>query len=142
MNTNSELERIVSDWLEDRVVEPRHGALWAALERADQTPQQQHRWLRWWFAPGIGAIRGADPRDRFDERRDRIVSGATVAATVVAVLALVAIFGTQPNTSDPVGPADSGPTYYVAVEGGDIETIGEAVEAAEEGDTVLVAPGT
>jgi F-box protein 11 len=129
MNTNSELDRIVSDWLEDRVVDPPHGSLQSALARAHQTPQQRSRWLLW---------QGSASSDR----RERIMISVTAVAASVAAVVLTAALVIPRESTDVAPPALPGSTYSVAVEGGDFRTIGEAVAAAQDGDTVLVEPGT
>ncbi|MEX1345463.1 MAG: right-handed parallel beta-helix repeat-containing protein, partial [Candidatus Limnocylindrales bacterium] len=136
---------IVSDWLEARTVQPPHGSLAAALERASATPQRRHRWLPWRFDRGSGASGDGSARDgrgEHDRRGGRRLSSATVAAAAatVAVIALAAIVGQ--GRGQPVVPVIGGATHYVAETDGAFRTIGEAVLAAEDGDTVLVAPGT
>ena len=135
MNTKSELDRIVADWLEVRVADPPHGSLATALVRVDETAQQHHWWQRWWDRrrPGASA----------DEHRLVLSSGAAVAGVVV--LAVVATLSLQPGTTEPVVPVlppSSGATWSVALEGGDFDSIGEAVAVAQDGDTILVEPGT
>jgi hypothetical protein len=147
MNTNKELERIVSDWLEDRVADPPHGSLESALARADQTLQQRHRWLPRWFGRRSGATRSAERGDiRADtyDRRNRIMFSATAVAAGVAVLALAATLVLPQGVGEPdPAPAAGGPAHRVAADGsGDYQTINEALAAAEAGDTILVAPGT
>jgi len=144
MNTNSELERIVHDWLDVRVVDPPHGSLASALEKADSTSQQRHRWLHWFLDRGRGASVDAPDLGRQDRGRDhrfRLIFGATVVAMGVAAIALVATIGTRLDTTQPMVPAMNGVTHIVGSDGGDFATIGAAVAAAEEGDVVLVQPG-
>ncbi len=143
MNTEHELDQIVSGWLEARTVDPPHGSLASALAKADQTPQQRHRWLQWWFDRGRGATGGAAAHGRDDppDRRKRLMFSATIATTTVVIIALVAALGLNVDQSQPIVPAGGGTVHYVA-EDGDFSTIGEAVAAAADGDTVLVAPGS
>ena len=131
--TDREVEGIVSNWLEQRVVDPPRGSLQAALARAEQTPQQHHRWLRWWFGRGPGAT---------DGQMDRRLSSVTALFASVAVLALVAVLAIPRQLNDPPAPDVSGTTYSVAAENADFTTIAEAVAMAQDGDTVLVEPGT
>jgi F-box protein 11 len=148
MNTNNEIARIVSGWLEGRVVEPPPGSLQSALALIDQTPQQHHRWLPWWFGRGGGTTGSAAVHGRMtpvDDRRYRIMFGTTAAATAVAAIGLVAVLAIPQGTVEPAPqplPAVLGTTWTVAPDGGDFSTISEAVAAAQDGDTVLVAPGT
>ena len=62
MNTQSELDRIIHDWLDDRVVEPRPSGLDAVLDRLTTTPQHRRRWLERWLPRGMGATRSARAR--------------------------------------------------------------------------------
>ena len=144
MNTSSELDRIIGGWMEARTVDPPHGSLAAALARAHETPQQHHRWLRWWWQRGRGATdsptaHGADARAW--DRRARLPFGTAVAAISVAAVALVAGLGIWLDQTQPIVPAPGSAVHYVA-EDGDFATIAEAVQAAVDGDTILVAPGT
>jgi len=64
---------------------------------------------------------------------------ATGLTAALAVLAL----SVSVITTDPAPPgAGTGSTYTVAPSGGDFSTITEAVAAAEDGDTILIRPGT
>lgn len=144
MNTNSELERIIHDWLETRVVDPPHGSMDSALSTAGSTPQQRHRWLGWWYDRGRGATAKAPvhgPDERTQDSSFRLIFSATVVATGVAAVALVATIGTRLDTTQSIMPAVSTTTHMVNAEGGAFATIGAAVEAAAEGDTILVGPG-
>ena len=145
MNTSSELDRIVGNWLESRVVDPSSGSLRSALARAGATAQQRHRWLPPWSGRrrGLGdrAASWARMRPSRDDG-DRITSGVTIAAGVLAVLALAAVL-ILPQASPETDPAPAGLTYSVTADGsGDFATISAAVAAAEEGATVLIEPGT
>jgi hypothetical protein len=65
--------------------------------------------------------------------------GASVAALALAATLVVPQGAGEPDSV----PGASGPTHRVATDGsGDYQTINEALAAAEEGDTILVAPGT
>ncbi len=154
MNTNSEIDRIVSTWLECRVVDPPSGSLERALALAGDVPQKRHRWLpaRLGRGAGVGGAgrrgaRGAavapEERRPLPERRNQIGLGATIAASSVAVLALVATLvlpRASVETEPP--PAIAGNTYSVAADGsGQFSTISEAVAAAQDGATILIQPG-
>lgn len=152
MNTNSEVERIVHDWLEVRVVDPPHGSLELALARTEDVLQQRH-WWQWWRGHPRGAA--------WD--RNRLAFSAAAIATSVALIVLVIALGLRQATIEPVVPVDPatevehvvpvepenvvqpaprGTTWSVAAEGGDFATIGAAVAAATDGDTILIEPGT
>jgi parallel beta-helix repeat protein len=144
MNTSHELDRIVGGWLEARTVDPPHGSLASSLARVEQVPQQHHRWLPAWFRRGQDATEGAlvhGPGDPSRERKDRRLLGAAIVGTSTAAIALAAAFGLWLGQDEPFVPAPGGAVHYVA-EDGDFRTIGEAVRAAVDGDTVIVAPGT
>lgn len=146
MNTDRELDDIVRHWLEDRVADPPHGGLQSALARADQTPQQHHRWLQWWYGRGgsvTGSAAAPGRSDPSDVRRTRLMFNVTAMATSVAALALIGALVIPQGTTgpDPL-PAPMGTTFSVASEGGDFTTITDALAAAQDGDTVLVQPGT
>lgn len=144
MNTNSELERIVSGWLEARVADPPHHSLAKALARVDQTPQQRHRWLPWRFGRGRGATGSVVAPGRNtpqNDGRNRTMFSATAAATVAA-LALLAVLVAPPASEVAPRQALEPSSFRVAGDGsGDFITISEAVAAAQDGDTILVAPG-
>ncbi len=94
----------------------------------DQTPQRTG-WRRW---PG-------------GWKRDRLALSATglAAGMVVLVLGAAFLMPLTTETTDVVPLPGSGSTHRVAQDGsGDFATIAEAVAAADDGDTILVAPGT
>jgi hypothetical protein len=139
MNTNSEVDRIVSHWLEDRVAEPPHGSLAAALEQAERVPQQRRRLARWF---GRGSDKsGASATAGYDARR-RIVPAASLAVTGAIALAIVAVLVVPHQRSEPLQPTTTAQTLSVAAEGGDYRTIAAAVAAAQDGDIIRVEPGT
>lgn len=132
MNTNSELDRIVATWLESRVADPPHGSLAAALARVEDVPHQRRWWQRWW--PRRGRTTDGD--------RNRLLFSSVLAVAGVAVLGLAAAVSVQQRTNDPVVSVPIGTTYVVAADGGDFDTISQAVAAAADGDTILIGPGT
>lgn len=145
MNTRAELDRIVRDWLADRVVDPPRAGLAQALHRVATTDQHRRRWLGRWSRRG--ATRSASVRDgsdRTDDRRHGRMFGITAVAAGAGALALVAtliIPGSAPKPAVAPG-APGGTTLLVAADGsGEYATIGEAVAAAADGDTVLVRRG-
>ena len=146
MNTNKEIEQIVRTWLDDRAAEPPHTSLASAMAQVATTPQQRRRWLGRWLDRGRGATRGADDRGDTDRHigRNRIMIGITAVTAGAAALTLMATLVVPRGDSGPpvVPAAGGGATHVVAADGsGDFTTISEAVAAAAEGDTVLVAPG-
>lgn len=66
------------------------------------------------------------------------------ATGLMAAFAILALTVNVVNTSDPAPPqAGAGATHVVATDGsGQYSTIAEAVEAASDGDTISVQPGT
>ena len=147
MNTNSEIDRIVSTWLECRVVDPPSGSLERALALVSDVPQQRHRWLpaRLGRGAGMGRAAAAVGSSRtLAERQKRIGPGATIAASAVAVLVLVATLVVPRAGVEGEPPPDiAGPTFSVAADGsGQFRTISEAVAVAQDGATILIQPGT
>jgi Right handed beta helix region/Pectinesterase len=148
MNTQNELDRIIRDWLDDRVAEPRQAGLDAVLDRTTTTPQHRRRWLERWLRRGTSATRSArargSPPDIDDSRRNRIMLSATGIVGTIVVLALAATLVLPADrVRTPIGPgAGTGATHVVAQDGsGDFATITEAVDAAADGDVVMVKPG-
>jgi hypothetical protein len=147
MNTNKELDQIVRTWLDDRAVDPPHASLASAMAQVATTPQQRRRWLGRWLGRGRGATRSADDRGDTNDTnngRNRLMFGITGVTAGAAALALMAaLVVPRGDPGQPVTPgAGGGATHVVAADGsGDFTTIGEAVAAAAEGDTVLVKPG-
>lgn len=65
------------------------------------------------------------------------------ATGITAALAILAIAASVVDTDTPVPPGAEAATHVVAADGsGDFSTIGAAVDAAADGDTILVRPGT
>jgi parallel beta-helix repeat protein len=148
MNTQSELERIVRDWLEERVAEPRPAGLERVLERLPTTTQHRRRWLDRWIGRGQGAMRSArdrgGPSGNDDTRRDRLMITATglVAGAGALALAVTLVIPGDRDGARVVPGAGTGAAHVVAQDGsGDFATIGEALAAAADGDTILVRPG-
>ena len=141
MNTNTEVDRIVQDWLEDRVVEPRLDVLRDVISQVPTTPQTRARFLGRRFDRGGGVRRGTDAHDHPSDnnRRNRFMFSATGLVAAFAVLALsVSVVNT-----DPAPPGAAASTHTVAANGsGDFTTIGAAVDAASDGDTIMIKPGT
>ena len=148
MNTQNELDRVIRDWLADRVAEPRQAGLDAILDRTTTTPQHRRRLLERWLRRGTSATRSArargSPPDIDDSRRNRIMLSATGIVGTIVVLALAATLVLPADrVQTPIGPgAGTGATHVVAQDGsGDFATVTEAVEASVDGDVVLVKPG-
>ena len=146
MNTNSELDHIVSTWLAGRAVDAPPDSLRVALARAEQTPQQRHRWLPSWSSrdrDGAATAPSARDTDTSPNRRNRAMPVFSAVATGVAVISIVGTFAILQGTADPMPqPPAAAATHSVAAVGGDFATITEAVAAVQEGDTILVEPGT
>jgi hypothetical protein len=146
MNTNQELERIIRDWLGERAVEPPRTSLPDAMARVATTPQPRRHWLGRWLDRGQGATRRALDRGTVDTdiRRNRRMYGMTGLAAATAALTLIAALVVPRGDAGPtsVPAAGAGATLIVAADGsGEFSTIGDAVAAAADGDTVLVKPG-
>jgi hypothetical protein len=146
MNTQSELERIVRGWLEERVGDPPQAGLEHVLERVSTTPQHRRRWLERWIDRGRRALRSARARRSDDNasRRDRFMITATGLFAGVGALALAVTLAIPAVPGDPriVSGAATGATHRVGQDGtGDFATIGEAIAAAVDGDMILVGPG-
>ena len=150
MNTQSELDRIIHDWLDDRVVEPRPSGLDAVLDRLTTTPQHRRRWLERWLPRGMGATRSArgrggprrtpdrhteeqDHAQRYRDRRRGRRPGARRRTRATG--------RSRPRAGRP-GSRDSVHLRRRAGRLGHFATITEAVAAANDGDTILVKPGT
>ena len=144
----SEHDRIVEgslrEWLavERPLPADRDAELQAVLEHIHQAPGARRR-LQRWFGRDALARRRRERRDLASQthlRRDRLMYSATGLVALIAVLAL-AVNVTTDTTDQP--PAAGAATLSVAADGSaDHSTIGDALEAAAEGDTILVAPGT
>jgi nitrous oxidase accessory protein NosD len=149
MNTQNELERIVRGWLEERVAEPRSAGLDDVLERLPTTPQRRRRWLDRVIRRMRGAMRSAHDRGiptQDDRRRSRhrllLTGSGLVASVAAATLAATLVIPSDRGGSLLAPGAGTGATHVVAQDGGgDFATIGEAIAAAADGDTVLVGPG-
>ena len=144
MNTDKEVERIVHDWLEDRVADPQLGGLGEALKKVESTTQVRRRFLGRWSRDRQGA-RTRDTRHEAPtaSRRTnkRITFTATGLVAALVVLAFTANLAVSPDAND--APAASiGYRFVVAADGsGEYSRIAEAVAAAADGDTVAVKPG-
>ncbi|MEA2026638.1 MAG: right-handed parallel beta-helix repeat-containing protein [Chloroflexota bacterium] len=139
-----EMEGRVSSWLSDTDLssDEAERGLDRLLDEFPVTPQTRRRFLGRWFDRDEGARRRTathdHPRDTHN-RRNRLMFSVTGLTAALAVLAL----GVSVITTEPAPPgAGTGSTYTVAPSGGDFSTITEAVAAAEDGDTILIKPGT
>jgi hypothetical protein len=129
MNTQGEMDRIITDWLDDRVVEPPLEGLREALDRTQATPQDRRRFLRW-----------PDASTQPGQGRTRRMLSTTGAITAIAIAAIALNLNTTPADPPALG---SGDTHVVAVDGsGDFDSVGAAIEVAAAGDTVAIRPGT
>ena len=142
MNTNSEFDRIVSGWLEGRVVDPPHGSLGAALARVELVPQERHWWQRRWLHRERRNSQGARGGGPWSEGGKRLMLSVASVTTALVAFVLALALVVPGGSVDPAPlPALAVTTWTVAAAGGDFSTIGEAVAAASDGDTVLVEPG-
>jgi len=113
------------------------------LGHLDEAPQARRRILGRWFDRGEGARRRTDAHDHPPDtnRRNRLMLSATGLMTAFAILAISVNVVNTTETSPP--SAGGGAEHSVAADGsGDFSTIDEAVEAAQDGDTISVQPGT
>jgi nitrous oxidase accessory protein NosD len=142
---DQETESRVSAWLADTDLGPDEAdrGLERLLKEFPTTPQARYRFLGRWFDRDEGARRRTDGHDHplDTNRRNRLMFSATGLMAAFAILALTV---NVVNTSDPAPPqAGAGATHVVATDGsGQYSTIAEAVEAASDGDTISVQPGT
>jgi len=142
---DQEMENHVSAWLTDTDPKPDEAqrGLERLLETFPTTPQARRRFLGRWFDRDEGARRRTDAHDHPPDttRRNRLMLSATglVAAFVVLAISINVV-----NTNDTSPPnAGTGATHMVSADGsGDFATISEAVAAAQDGDTIVVRPGT
>jgi hypothetical protein len=144
MNTNKEVDRIVEGWLEDRVVAPQLDGLREVIDQTAVTPQTRRRFLGRWLDRGRGVRRRTADHDHPHEvkRRNRLMLSATGIIAALAIVALsVNVIDTDP---DPAPPSAGGTaSHYVTADGsGDYDSIQAAVDAATDGETVFIAPGT
>ena len=142
MNTNSELDRIVQGFLEDRVAAPpRAELLRDSLAQTSATAQTRRRFLGRWLDRDEGAGRPAhgNKHRRGRNRPTGLMLGATGLVAAFGVLA-ISLEALDPG---PVPPSVASTTRYaVAMDGsGDYDSIQAAVDAASAGDTVAIAPG-
>lgn len=86
------------------------------------------------IAPASGAIRHASAAPYHEAMRNRLAALLLVPAAVLAVV-LVA------GCSAPAGPEPTGNAPVILAVPADFATISDAVDAASEGDTVLVSAG-
>jgi len=144
MNTNKEVDRIVEGWLEDRVAAPQLDGLREVIDQTAVTPQTRRRFLGRWLDRGRGVRRRTADHDHPHEvnRRNRLMLSATGIIAALAIVALsVNVIESDP---DPAAPSAGGTAArYVAADGsGEYESIQAAVDAAADGETVFIAPGT
>mgnify|MGYP001812183684 FL=1 len=138
------LERSIRVWLTEGrpPLADRDAQIRSVLESVSGTPRTRARFLERLFDRGDGARRRADadgdpPTTRRRNRRMLTAAGVT---TALAILALsVSVFESEPATPVASGAA----TLVVAADGsGDFATIQAAVDAAADGDTISIRPGT
>ena len=140
-----EMENRVSSWLTDTDLSPDEAT--AGLDRLlhefPVAPQARRRFLGRWLDRDEGAGRRTADHDPppGNNRRSRLMLSATGITTALAVLVLAVNVST--DTEPPSTGAEAGTDHYVVADGsGDYESIQAAVDAAEDGDSVLIASGT
>ena len=143
MNTNNELDRIMQGFLEDRVAAPpRPDVLRDSLVHTATTPQARRRFLGRWLDRDEGAGRRTTEHDHppNPNRRTRLMFSATGLTAAIAILAL----SVNVIDSEPVSPgAETPKTHGVAASGSaEYTSIQAAVDAAADGDTIFIQPGT
>jgi nitrous oxidase accessory protein NosD len=144
LQLDDEMDRRVSSWLAGSDLTPTeaHAGLGRLLDDFPVTPQTRRRFLGRWLERDEDARRRTRDHDHPPHRirRNRLMFSAPplMAALAILVLSLGAV-----NTGPGAPDAAAGMTHIVAADGtGDFATIQAAVDAAADGDTVLVRPGT
>ena len=138
------LERSLRVWLTEGrpTLAARDSHIDAVLDSLDDTPRARARFLGRWLDRGGGARRGTDVHDHppNTNRRNRLMFSATGLAAAFAILAL----SVNVIDTDPPPPAAEGPrTHGVAANGSaEYTSIQTAVDAAADGDTIFIQPGT
>lgn len=140
-----EIERSVSTWLidSDLPTDEAEQGLHRLLQTFPTTPQTRRRFLGRWLERDKGARRRTRTRDHpalSSDRRNRLMFSSTGALATLAIFAVgLIVVDTQPAQHD----ASAGIAYTVDATGaGDFDTIQAAVDAATDGDTIMVKPGT
>jgi len=142
-HSDERTERSIRVWLTEGrpPLADRDSQINDVLGRLDETPQTRARFLGRWFDRGTGARRRTGAHDHPPDytRRNRLMLSATGITAAIAILAI----GTSVYDITPAPSASGGgATHNVAADGsGDFTTISDAVAAAANGDTILVAPG-
>ena len=141
------MEGRVEAWLTETDLTPTEAerGLDRFLDDFPVTPQARRRFLGRWLDRDEGAGRRTGEHGHppvATNRRTRLMFSATALVAALAILAIgVSVVETGPGPFDT--GAGGGATHVVAADGsGDYDTIQAAVDAAEDGDTVLVQPGT
>lgn len=138
---DARVARAVRAWLADGIATLPDGMELPAevrhhlIDQLTTTPQRRRWWSDRWPTRGRRVLRSDGVPGDSDERRTRRMFGfaALMAAGALGGAALLATM-----------QQDAGPrTIVVAQDGsGDVTTIGEGVALADDGDTVLIGPGT
>jgi parallel beta-helix repeat protein len=144
LQPDHEMEHRIGSWLTDTDLTPAeaNAGLGHLLDEFPVTPQTRRRFLGRWLDRDEGARRRTRDHDHPPDRnrRNRLMISASPILAALALLALSVIVA----DTDPAPPDEAaGVTHIVAVDGSaDYTTIEAAVDAAGEGDTILVRPGT
>jgi hypothetical protein len=142
LRPDPEMERRIGSWLTDTDLTPAEAdvGLDDLLREFPVTPQARRRLLGRWFDRDEGVRRRPDDHEYRPDTRRRLMFTTTTAMAIIAALALgVSVINTDQ------GPPDAGVSdvsYVVAADGsGDFDTIQAAVDAAVDGDSILIMPG-
>ena len=145
LRPDHEMDGRVSTWLTDTDLAPdeANAGLDRLLDEFPVTPQTRRRLLGRWLDRDEGAGRRTTEHDHplNTTRRTRLMLSATGITAALAIIALsVNVIDTSP-APPPGAVADA--DHTVAADGsGHFTTIGEAVAAAVDGDTIAILPGT
>ena len=138
-----ELEGNLSSWLTETDLTPDEATtgLDRLLDEFPVTPQTRRRFLGRWLERDEGAGRrtGVHDHPANTNRRARLMFSATGITAALAILAItINLVDTDP------APLNAGAaTLVVASDGaGQYDTIQAAVDAATDGDTISIQPGT
>lgn len=143
LRPDHEMDGRVSTWLTDTDLSPDEAntGLDRLLHEFPVTPQARRRFLGRWLDRDEGAGRRATEHDHppNDNRRNILMLSATGITAAIAILAIAV----NVSDSDPVTPGQVGADHVVAADGsGNFDTIQAAIDAAADGDTIAVLPGT
>jgi parallel beta-helix repeat protein len=137
------LERSLREWMTDArpPLADRDARIHDILAAVEERPRTRRGVLGRWLEHG--AREGRTKASDRSPDADRPTHSLLNASALVALLAVAAVAVSSVQRSPALPSAPAGDTYVVAADGsGDFPTIGEAVAAVDDGDTILVRPGT